>query len=61
MAKTIPEKTHQQIHQELRDAYNAREVAMKLRRPHDVAMEDAKIAELRGELPPPKGTKRRFK
>ena len=61
MAKTKPEKTHQQLHKELRDAFNSRAEAEKLHRHKDFAKADALISELRGMLPPPQGTKPRWK
>jgi hypothetical protein len=54
-------KTHQQLHKELRDAFNAREFARKNKRMDDVAAADTLITELRGQLPSPKGTKMRWR
>ncbi len=56
-----PGKTHQQLHQELRDAFYARKAAAKLKKQDEVEQADAMISILRSKLPQPKGTKRRWK
>jgi spore maturation protein CgeB len=61
MTKPPPEKTHQQFHNELRDAFNERTAAAKLKRHDEVEQADAKISVLRSKLPPPRGTKPRWK
>jgi hypothetical protein len=61
MAKSPPEKTHQQLHKDLRDAFNDRAAAAKLKRYDEVEAADAKISVLRSKLPKPIGTKSRWK
>lgn len=61
MTKPPREKTHQQLHNELRDAFAERAAAAKLKRHDEVEHADAKISVLRSKLPPPRGTKRRWK
>lgn len=61
MAEALPEKTHQQLFKKLRDAFNERAAAAKLRRYDGVEEADARISVLRSKLPPPVGTKRRWK
>jgi hypothetical protein len=61
MSKPRPEKTHRQLHEELRDAFSERAAAAKLKNHDKVEQVDAKISVLRSKLPPPRGTKRRWK
>ena len=60
MTKPPREKTHQQLHNELRDAFNERATAAKLKRHDEVEQANAKISVLRSSLSPPRGKKPRW-